>query len=214
MAETGLQRVARASGGRPAKISREQILDAARQLGGELTFSRIAERLGVRQPALYYHFKSRDELLHALMLELAKGFAPKAGNPKRWRAWLEQTTLEFYDFLLANPALFAVENWRGFAVLGLSLIETVLETLEGAGYSTEEAGRTWEAVSHMAYSQARLVYEVRRVSPELLAAAAARQLPRPGPRARAWGALIDGDPRREFARTLHWIVASLPRPRS
>jgi TetR/AcrR family tetracycline transcriptional repressor len=212
MAKEGRERIIRANGGRPAKISREQILEAARQLGDEVSFSRIAARLGVRQPALYYHFKSRDELLDALMAELAREFAPAPGRPQRWRSWLEQTALDFYDFLLANPSMFAVENWRGVAVLGLHLIEVVLETLEGAGYSVEQAGRTWEAIGHMAYSQARLVYEVRRAGAGLVAAG--RRAPRPGPRARAWGARIDKDPRKEFAKTLHWIVAVLPRPRS
>lgn len=212
MAERKLKAVKRRTGGRPAKISRARILAEVRQMNGELSFSRIAERLGVRQPALYYHFASRDELLDALMVELAKEFVPQPGDPQRWRPWLEQTALEFHDFLLANPAMLTVENWHGFAMVGQRLIEAVLETLAAAGYSVEQAGRTWDAISHMTYSHARLIHEVRRAGPGLATRLAGRRPPAPGPRTRAWQATLDRDPRRQLAETLHWIVAGLPEP--
>lgn len=52
-------------------IEREKILDAALSVVNEtgldqFTTRRLAERLGVQQPALYWHFKSKSELLDAL----------------------------------------------------------------------------------------------------------------------------------------------------
>jgi TetR/AcrR family tetracycline transcriptional repressor len=216
MADSKLKLVTQASGGRPAKISREGILAVARLLGpGEFTFQHIAKKLGVQPPALYYHFSSRDEVLNALALELAREFALQPGNPKRWRPWLEDTALRFYDFLVANPALFEVGNWRGVADFGMPIIEAVLETLEGAGYSPEEAGRTWEVVSHLAYSEARIINEIRRTGPAPAAAitAARRKAASLAPRTAAWTAKGNPEPREHLAGTLHWLVAALPRPR-
>ncbi len=207
--------VPKAIGGRPAKISRERILEEARQLGaGELSFPRIAQRLGVRPPALYYHFASREELLNALAVELAKEFDLKPGQPKRWRAWLEETTLHFYDMLRANPAVFEVGNWRGLAMFGVPVLETVLATLEAAGYSLEDAGRAWEVVSHLAYSEARILNDIQKAGPLLAVQAPDQIAGQPVPRARTWHASNSTDPREHFAQTLHWIVSALPRPRS
>lgn len=215
MAGHKLKLVKKATGGRPAKISREQILEIARQLGaGQFTFNNIAEKLGVRTTALYYHFESRDALLNAISLQLAREFDLKPGNPKRWKPWLEQTALRFYDFLLANPAIFEVGNWRGFATFGLPIIERVLETLEGAGYSLQDAGRIWEVISHVAYSEARLLNELRRAAPTLVATTADHATGLSTPRADALAASLTLEPRERLAETLHWLVAALPRPRS
>lgn len=212
MAERQLKLVKRSSGGRPAKVSRERILEVARQLGaGELTFPRIAEKLGVRAPALYYHFKSREDLLHTLAAEFATEFDLKPGSPKRWRGWLEQAVMRFYDFLVANPAVLEVSNWRGLAMFGEPIMEAALETLKGAGYSLKEAGRTWELVSNLAYAQARVLNDISRAGPMLAQAADASQS---GPLSKLYVAGSNKNPREHLAETLHWIIAALPRPRS
>jgi len=62
-----------ASGSGPADASpREQILDAAAALFAERGFAAtttrlIAERVGIRQASLYYHFAGKDELLIELL---------------------------------------------------------------------------------------------------------------------------------------------------
>ena len=53
------------------KLSRETVIRAALDLLNEvgvdgLSTRRLAERLGVQQPALYWHFKNKRELLDAL----------------------------------------------------------------------------------------------------------------------------------------------------
>lgn len=214
MSEVKLKAVATASGGRPAKISRERILQEARQLGaGELTFARIAERLGVRQQALYYHFDSREDLLHAIALELSREFDLQPGNPKRWRSWLEETGLRFYDFLVANPVVLETSNWRGLARFGLPLLEAALETLQGAGYTLEEAGRAWDVVADLAYAEARTLAESKKAGPMPARVDLDEIAGRPMPRTRAYYAQIEKLPRKRFADTLHWLVAALPRPR-
>ncbi len=214
MAERKLKLVAPASGGRPSKISRQRILDEARQLGaGELTFSRIAERLGVRQQALYYHFESREVLLGALAVELSKDFDLQPGNPRQWRLWLEQTGVQVYDFLTANPVVLETSNWRGLARFGLPLMEAALETLQGAGFSAEDAGRAWDVVADLAYAEARTWHETKKAGPLPAHLDLDEMAGRPVPRTRAYYAHVKKNPRTRFAETLRWLVAALPRPR-
>jgi AcrR family transcriptional regulator len=61
-----------ASGQNTALSSREQILDAAAALFSESGFSgsstrAIADRVGIRQQSLYYHFTGKDEILAELL---------------------------------------------------------------------------------------------------------------------------------------------------
>jgi TetR/AcrR family tetracycline transcriptional repressor len=83
-------------------IERENILDAALALLNEVgldQFStrRLAEKLGVQQPALYWHFRSKSALLDALNHEMLVRFhdrrLPRPGE--RWD-----------DFTLANARSF------------------------------------------------------------------------------------------------------------
>ncbi len=214
MAEKKLKLVSQAGGGRPAKISRERILEEARQLGaGELTFSRIAERLGVRQPALYYHFESRDELLHALALDLIKEFDLKTGDPKRWKQWLEETGLRFYDFMLANPAVLEPSNWRGLAAFGMPIMEAALATLTGAGYNIVEAGRAWATVGDLIYAEARFMAEARKAGPLPARFDLDTLAGRPVPLTRSYYEQAESVPRKHFEETLKGLVASLPKPK-
>ena len=57
------------------KLSRETVIRAALDLLNEvgvdgLSTRRLAERLGVQQPALYWHFKNKRELLDALSRQM------------------------------------------------------------------------------------------------------------------------------------------------
>ena len=52
--------------GRPARISRNAIAEAALDIGlGNATMVAIAERLGVDHSSLYRHVKGRDDILSA-----------------------------------------------------------------------------------------------------------------------------------------------------
>jgi AcrR family transcriptional regulator len=68
---------------RPGATAREQILDAAAELfttrGYASTSTRaIADAVGVRQPSLYHHFATKDDLLEALLIETVTPSLPVA----------------------------------------------------------------------------------------------------------------------------------------
>src|SRR5262249_9804422 len=97
--------------------------------------------------------------------------------------------------------------------MGGPILEAVLATLEGAGHPVEDAGRIWEAIGNMTYTEARLVSELRRAGPALTKLVAEQKAkPRP-PRTAAGIKTVNADPRRQFIETLHWIVTALPKPK-
>lgn len=207
-----------ARGGRPALISRERILDAARQIPArELTMPAVALRLGVSAPALYRHFDSRDALLAALGAELSAEFKLIPANPQRWREWLMDTTLALYDFLADNPVILAVSGWAHVAGMAQPMLEAAFDTLEGAGFSTVEATEIWGQVSGQAYLRARLLHDAPAYGdPEVLQAASRSAGSLGGNNAARWQAYIDArgttDPRELFVHSLRWLLSALPEP--
>src|ERR1700749_1385903 len=91
-------------GGRPALISREKVLEAARQLRPhELTMSAVAERLAVKKASLYYYFNSKQELLAALGADLVQNLAVPLPDPANWRRWLRRAATGLFEVFCANP---------------------------------------------------------------------------------------------------------------
>ncbi len=90
------------------KIDKDQIVTAALALLNErgldrLTTRALAERLGVKQPALYWHFKDRHALLNAMNDAIEAEFrlsSPLAANMK-WQDYMFQLGINFRQALLA-----------------------------------------------------------------------------------------------------------------
>lgn len=89
-------------------IEREKILETALELLNEvgldqLSTRRLAERLGVQQPALYWHFRSKGALLDALNALILSRYhadrAPRPGEP--WDEFTLATARSFRRAMLA-----------------------------------------------------------------------------------------------------------------
>ena len=98
-----------------ASTTREQIIIAADQLFyagsvASVSMDRIAERAGVTKKTLYYHFRSKDDLLAAYV-------AARDGIVlERYRAWagLEGNVGERMERMFLNLARWATDpRWRG-----------------------------------------------------------------------------------------------------
>lgn len=90
------------------KVDRKAIVDAALDLLNEVgldAFSTrlLAERLQVRQPALYWHFRNRRALLDAMNREmLARAHTCRMPAPRQdWRSFLVENTRSFRRALIA-----------------------------------------------------------------------------------------------------------------
>lgn len=91
------------------KIDRDQIVAAALELLDErgldgLTTRALADRLGVRQPALYWHFKDRQALLEAMNQAILAGVrdAPPPAPGEDWREALVRLGLRFRAALMSH----------------------------------------------------------------------------------------------------------------
>ncbi|WP_147918265.1 TetR/AcrR family transcriptional regulator C-terminal domain-containing protein [Ruania zhangjianzhongii] len=137
------------------RLDRNRIVTAAIQLLdeegiAELSTRRLAARLGVRSPTLYWHVRDKAELLDLVAEELcADSFDIDAGLP--WRNQLEQGLHQFRSLVLAHRDVAALlrdrpphgPNRRGH-------IETTVRILLEAGLTVEDAaGVSRLLVSHV-----------------------------------------------------------------
>ena len=90
------------------KLDRQAIIDAAIALLDEvgidaLSTRTLAQRLGVQQPALYWHFKNKRALLDAMNTEVLRRFDTCAGPlaGETWQAYFRRNTCEFRKALLS-----------------------------------------------------------------------------------------------------------------
>jgi len=104
--------------GRPARLSREAILDAGlalleREPREPLTLARVADEVGAVPAALYRHVGSHDELLDGVLGRVLEGIEleirPRARWPEQMREWM--TSLRRH--LLRFPAVLSLIGRRG-----------------------------------------------------------------------------------------------------
>lgn len=93
--------------GRPPRLSREAIVDAARSVieaeGVErLTMRRVADKIGSSPMGIYRHVRDKDELLVAVLDRLVAEL-PRPRLPADPRARLNRLWRFLYDGLCANP---------------------------------------------------------------------------------------------------------------
>jgi AcrR family transcriptional regulator len=134
--------------GRPARLSREAILEAAlalleREPREPLTVARIAAEVDAVPAALYRHFTSLDELLDfvlgqvlgAARLEIRR----RAAWPEQIRDWMTSVR----DHLLRYPAVLPLIGRRGrTSPAWLDAAALQIEILERAGLSGAQLART------------------------------------------------------------------------
>lgn len=128
------------------KIDRQRIVDEALLLLNEagldaLSTRALAERLGIRQPALYWHFKGKRALIDAMNAEiLRRGHthaAPKPGDV--WSAYLLANCRSFRNALLAYRDGGRVHAGTEADPQDLAKVETQIGLLVDAGMTPETA---------------------------------------------------------------------------
>lgn len=136
------------------KLERSQILDAALQLLNEvgvdqLTTRRLAEKLSVQQPALYWHFKSKRALLDAMNVEiLNRGHIHHFPmNGEDWRAFLTNNARSFRRALLAYRDGARIHAGTEAPSEHLERFEQQLTFLVNSGVSFALASQTMMAIS-------------------------------------------------------------------
>ena len=159
-------------------VTRDEIVAAALALLDEagldgLTLRRLADRLGIRAPTLYWHVRDKRELLDlvasAIMDQALAGWRePRPGQA--WWDWLAGRARVMRSALLAHrdsAMILAGNRPTGQALPG---IERQLQALTGAGFSPPDAMLTLQALN------AYVIGEVLDTQGE-----AARRAPAPAP---------------------------------
>src|SRR5215831_2435694 len=129
-------------------LDRERVVRVALALLDEvgldgLTVRRLAERLGVQNPALYRHFKNKQDLLDAMARTMVADAFAQIGPPataEHWAEWLADMATRFQRTMLSHH--------DGARVVGLAdlsksdaptIQEMALRVLTAAGFDLRMA---------------------------------------------------------------------------
>lgn len=126
----------RRSRGRPARLSREAVVDKAMELLAvvgnieELTMTRIAQELGAVPMALYTYFPNRDALMEALSAETFSGFTYTACPDDPWQARLHGWLQALQEYLQRFPHLRRSIGWNNNVAVSSTWPKLVLPVLD------------------------------------------------------------------------------------
>jgi len=132
--------------GERARLTRAVVVDRALALADNagldaLTIRKLATELGVTPMALYWHFRSKDELLAGLAAHVWGEIDMTVDRAAPWTEQIRVLFLSLLRVLRAHPAapqvLAASEQINSEAAL--DAIELTLDILRTAGFSAEDA---------------------------------------------------------------------------
>jgi TetR/AcrR family transcriptional regulator, tetracycline repressor protein len=129
------------------RVTREAVVDAALGLladGGleAVSFRRIAARLGVAGPTLYWHVDSKRQLMDLMAEELLRRAGVDHAGPVRgqpWWEWLRDDARRMFDALVATRDAPRVLAGNRPGVDSLDSIERALGVLVDAGLAPGDA---------------------------------------------------------------------------
>jgi TetR/AcrR family tetracycline transcriptional repressor len=137
-----------------AGITRQALIEASLRLLDEvgldgLTVRRLASELGVQSPALYWHLRTKQELLDGMAdaIIVAAGMGP----PRRgesWQQWLARRARAYRRSLLAHrDGARVVVGARRLSPSTVGLFAEELSAMVGCGFSPALALRTISTIS-------------------------------------------------------------------
>lgn len=142
--------------GRPAQISRQDIAEAAQQVGlGNLTLKAVADRLGVSVAGLYHHIRGKDDLLQLAVQHTTAAAEVPLDHGQHWATWLAEWAVYNYDAFVAEPLL--VDQFLAGAINTEAIAGTtdaILRTLVDRGFTIAEAHAAYELTSSCALGAA------------------------------------------------------------
>ena len=137
-----------------APVSREAVVDAALALLAEggleaVSFRRIAARLGVSGPTLYWHVENKRQLMDLMADELVRRTGRAYGGPvpgQAWWDWLRADAQRLFDALIATRDAPRVLAGNRPSPDSFPDIERVLGVLVDAGMTPGDAQQALFAI--------------------------------------------------------------------
>ncbi|HEX8037134.1 MAG TPA: TetR/AcrR family transcriptional regulator C-terminal domain-containing protein [Ktedonobacterales bacterium] len=115
-----------------------------------LTTRRLAAELGVKSPALYWHFRNKQELLDAMADALVRGAEmgpPQSGET--WQEWLARRVRAYRTSLLAYPdSARIVTEARQLSPATIRAFNAELQAMVALGFDPVQALRTITALTN------------------------------------------------------------------
>jgi len=142
--------------GRPARISRAQIAEAANELGlSDLTLRAVADRLGVSIASLYHHVDSKDDLLRLAAEQSVAGTPLPEDRGQDWRTWLHEWAAYNRSVFVGDPAMLGqyLEGAIAPDVVAEST-ELIITVLVREGFTAREALDAYQLVASCALGAA------------------------------------------------------------
>lgn len=115
-----------------------------------LTTRRLADELGVKSPALYWHFHNKQELLDAMADQLIRdaGMGPPRSG-ETWQQWLARRVRAYRASLLSYPdSARIVTEAQQLSPTAIRAFNEELEALVALGFDPVQALRTITALTN------------------------------------------------------------------
>ncbi|MCI3204355.1 MULTISPECIES: tetracycline resistance transcriptional repressor TetR [Pandoraea] len=137
------------------KLDRASVIRAALDLLDEvgvdgLTTRKLADRLDVQQPALYWHFRNKrallDALAEAMLTQRHRRSLPVVGED--WQVFLKENAHSFRNALLAYRDGARIHAGTRPSAPQFGVIEAQIRFLCNAGFSPTDAAHALIAISH------------------------------------------------------------------
>ena len=142
--------------GRPARISRQKIGDAAIEIGlTDLTLRAVAECLGVTIASLYHHIDGKEDLLRLAAAQRARQARLPTDRGQHWAVWLLEWAIYNRDAFATEPAL--LQQYIDSSISAEAIAENadrILAPLVRQGFTITEAQSAYEVVSSCAIGAA------------------------------------------------------------
>lgn len=203
--------------GRPPRISRQAIAEAAQQVGlGNLTLKAVADHLGVSIAGLYHHIRGKDDLVRLAVEHTAASSEVPLDHGQHWAEWLAEWAQVNYEAFVAEPLL--VDQFLSGAINPESIAGTtdaILGLLVRQGFTIAEAHAAYQLTSSCALGAAlKAIREARsRAAGHSEVAQLYQVLDQPGapdlPYLRQFLAMVVTDAPETFAPSLRTALAGI-----
>jgi TetR/AcrR family tetracycline transcriptional repressor len=138
-------RAAPANSSRDDALSREEIVESAiawidREGIDSFSMRRFAASLTISGPALYWHFRNREDLLGATAERLLERVDSRLRRNEPWEVAVRRMLNSVWNTAAKHPGLLDVLRTQTLRIgAGQRLLQSLLVTLRGAGFGPELA---------------------------------------------------------------------------
>jgi AcrR family transcriptional regulator len=163
-------------------LSKDRVLRSAMELADSegleaLSMRRLASELGVEAMSLYYHVKSKNDILDGIV-DLALGEVQRPSGGSDWKSAVRRSAISYHDTLRRHRWVTSVPTSGEASVAQLRYMDALLKRLREAGLSPELTHHAYHALdSHVVGSALWLARIPPKKELDALARDVLRQLP-------------------------------------